>query len=441
MPEYNIVSMTDPPHEESSAENSTEAADFTANMRTSRGHGENGVTMSRATTDGQAVIHLVKSSLGTGILAMPFAFSNAGLAGGLIGTAFVSLIYTYCVHIMVRSSQVLCERHNIPSLDFANLVDIAFQRGPERAQRFAGAMRLTHTGSFLSQATQDWLGEALNLRLGVAIVTPVLLVICMVRGMRHIAPFSLLSNCLILSAVGVILWFVFSEQLPSVTSRPAFASITSLPIFLSTATFAISGVTVVMPLENSMAHPEHFLGFGRVLTTAMTLIAATYSALGFFGYLKYGCLICSLAKSANVMLGIAVTLTYPLVLQCCVEFTWPGLSRRLGSFTRVSATTAERLYRACLVLFHSLVAALVPNLGALMSLSGALFTVAVAFLLPPALETVVWWENLSGHRLVLTTIKNAIIVLFGVTVAITGSVTSVRDIIEAFSPPANKVHT
>jgi hypothetical protein len=32
---------------------------------------------------------------------MPFAFSNAGLVGGMLGTAIVSLIYTYCIHIMV----------------------------------------------------------------------------------------------------------------------------------------------------------------------------------------------------------------------------------------------------------------------------------------------------------------------------------------------------
>lgn len=52
---------------------------------------------------GGALAHLLKSSLGTGILAMPMAFYNAGLLFGLIGTIIVGFLCTYCVHILVSS--------------------------------------------------------------------------------------------------------------------------------------------------------------------------------------------------------------------------------------------------------------------------------------------------------------------------------------------------
>lgn len=48
-----------------------------------------------------ALAHLLKSSLGTGILAMPMAFKNAGLWFGLAGTVIVGLLCTHCVHILV----------------------------------------------------------------------------------------------------------------------------------------------------------------------------------------------------------------------------------------------------------------------------------------------------------------------------------------------------
>lgn len=48
-----------------------------------------------------ALAHLLKSSLGTGILAMPMAFKNSGLLVGALGTIIVGFICTHCVQILV----------------------------------------------------------------------------------------------------------------------------------------------------------------------------------------------------------------------------------------------------------------------------------------------------------------------------------------------------
>lgn len=51
-----------------------------------------------------SLAHLLKSSLGTGILAMPMAFKNSGLLVGALGTIIVGLICTHCVHILVSNT-------------------------------------------------------------------------------------------------------------------------------------------------------------------------------------------------------------------------------------------------------------------------------------------------------------------------------------------------
>lgn len=51
--------------------------------------------------NGETLIHLLKCSLGTGILAMPEAFLNAGLLIGVIGTVIIGFLCTYCLHILV----------------------------------------------------------------------------------------------------------------------------------------------------------------------------------------------------------------------------------------------------------------------------------------------------------------------------------------------------
>lgn len=44
----------------------------------------------------------------------------------------------------------------------------------------------------------------------------------------------------------------------------------------------------VLPIENSMKNPDHFLGCPGVLSTAMTVVVVLYTCVGFFGYLKFG---------------------------------------------------------------------------------------------------------------------------------------------------------
>lgn len=47
------------------------------------------------------MIHLLKGNVGTGILAMPDAFKNAGLAVGTLGTVMIGLICVHTMHLLV----------------------------------------------------------------------------------------------------------------------------------------------------------------------------------------------------------------------------------------------------------------------------------------------------------------------------------------------------
>jgi hypothetical protein len=51
----------------------------------------------------ETLVHLLKGSLGTGILAMPNAFFKAGLIVGVIGTALIGSLCTYCIHVLVSA--------------------------------------------------------------------------------------------------------------------------------------------------------------------------------------------------------------------------------------------------------------------------------------------------------------------------------------------------
>jgi proton-coupled amino acid transporter len=44
----------------------------------------------------------------------------------------------------------------------------------------------------------------------------------------------------------------------------------------------------VMPLENNMKTPSHFIGCPGVLNFGMAIVVTLYTGVGFFGFLQYG---------------------------------------------------------------------------------------------------------------------------------------------------------
>lgn len=61
--------------------------------------------------DCDTLTHLLKASLGTGILAMPKAFNSAGSLLGIIATMLVAFVCTHCAYILVSSSLDWSFRH------------------------------------------------------------------------------------------------------------------------------------------------------------------------------------------------------------------------------------------------------------------------------------------------------------------------------------------
>jgi solute carrier family 36 (proton-coupled amino acid transporter) len=78
------------------------------------------------------MIHLLKGNIGTGILAMPDAFKNAGLYVGLFGTLMMGFICTHCMQILP-----LCRRLQVPSLNFSGVCYASFETGPPGIRRYS----------------------------------------------------------------------------------------------------------------------------------------------------------------------------------------------------------------------------------------------------------------------------------------------------------------
>lgn len=250
-------------------------------------------------------IHLLKGSLGSGILAMPLAFAHAGLGFGLACTFAIGMICTYCVHILVKTAHVLCRRRHIPSLGFAEVAEAAFLAGPQSMHKFSRLAKaiintflvidllgcccvyIVFVSKNIKQVVDYYTHEHIDVRLYMVALLPFLILLNLVRRLKWLAPFSMVANVLIGTGMGITFYYIFVD-LPPIDSKPHFAPFEELPMFFGTAIFALEGIGVVMPLENNMKTPTHFIGCPGVLNLGMFFVVIFYAFTGFFGFLKYG---------------------------------------------------------------------------------------------------------------------------------------------------------
>lgn len=237
---------------------------------------------------------------------MPLAFANGGLWFALASTFLVGIICTYCVHILVKCSHILCRRAQVPSLAFADVAETAFLAGPSVLHKWSRLARFivnaflvidlfgcccvynVFVAKNLKQVVEQYVvGDPIDLRVYILLLLGPLIMINLIRNLKHLAPFSVIANILMGAGVTITIYYVFID-LPSVTERPAMAELHKLPMFFGTVIFALEGIGVVMSLENNMKTPSHFLGCPGVLNIGMAFVVSLYAIIGFLGYLKYG---------------------------------------------------------------------------------------------------------------------------------------------------------
>ncbi|VVC37497.1 Amino acid transporter, transmembrane domain [Cinara cedri] len=374
------------------------------------------------TTTIGALLHLMKSSVGSGILAMPNAFKNGGLIFGLFGMAAVGILCTHCIYILVVDAHISPEWH---------------------------------------VSIRIWI-------LGLAFP---ILPLGIVRTLRLLIPFSAIATICVLVGLGCTMtWMIigvspFASQrtvaaavpLPDIGSLPWIAPVSHMPIFFTTVLFSMEGIGIILPIENSMHNPKHFLRGNPcgVLNAAMIIIVILYSVVGFLGYMRFGDAVKGsialnlpndlFAETVKIMIMLSIVFSYGL--QFCVpsEIAWthvePWLRKRnwiakhfidnrksstLNLSTVVSSTVTtttdvsltntkpvnkeespkivkeeepiqfiDRAYyimRSIMILITFIIAAIMPSLTPIISLFGAVFFSMLGLFCPAIIHLATFWE-------------------------------------------------
>jgi len=341
-------------------------------------------------------------------------------------------------------------------MDYADVVETACLTGPENLAKYGAFGRklinlflcitqfgfccvyIVFAATNFEQVIAHYLPNlGFDIRIYMAILTIPIIFLCWIRKLKYLSPVSLLANILQTLSLIFLFYYLF-QDLPPVTSVPAFGTWSKLPLYFGTAVFAFEGVSLVLPLQKDMRTPSRFEGLTGVLNTGMVIVSCFYFAVGFYGYLKYGDKVEGsitlnlpagdrLAQLVKLMMILAILGSYAVQFYVPMEIIWPTLSTYFE--TSRKKLVAEYTFRTLLVLFTFGLAAAIPKLDLFISLVGAFSSSFLALIFPPVLELITYWPNPGKWTL----LKDISIILFGIVGFFAGTYASIESLVSAFS--------
>ncbi|CAB0040353.1 unnamed protein product [Trichogramma brassicae] len=405
--------------------------------------------------DAGSATHLIKSSLGTGILAMPNAIKNGGLLVGGIGTILIGILCSHCVHILVKSSHVLCRRTKTPAMTYADTAAAAFESGPLRLRKYSNLARnfvnwalcatyvsgacvyIVFIATGIKQLGDQYTGMNISIRTYMLCLIPAVVLLGQVRNLRVLVPFSVLANLSLTVGFAITLYYIFNQIQP-MENIHYVTTWHQLPKFFATVIFAIEGIGTTFyrmswRIEHLHVRCDHtlcchgrfgYLSFGECAKASITLNLPEGEILG---------------QLVQFLISIAILLTYGLQFFVPLEIIWSSIKHKFSHRWEVLGETVMRIF---MVLLTVSVAMLVPDLDPFISLVGAVFFSVLGICIPAIIETISCWEAHLGvgyWRLW----KNAFLVLVSIFALIAGSWISIEQIIELYtkSSPASSIAT
>ncbi|KAJ8985559.1 hypothetical protein NQ317_019943 [Molorchus minor] len=408
-------------------------------------------------SDCDTLTHLLKASLGTGILSMPAAFYASGLVLGIFSTILVSLICTHCSYILVVCAHELYRKSGKTQMSFADVAEESCLRGPKWARKFGGSARqLVLVGIFITYFTtcscysviiaknfnyviDQYIESEFPIRITIAVLIVPLILLAYVPNLKYLAPVSMLANVFMAIGLGITFYYLVTD-IPDISERDLAADITTFPTFFSITVFAIEAIGVVMPLENHMQNPQHFTGLCGVLNKGMSGVTLIYILLGFFGYLKYGpevegSITLNLrkdeypAQAVNIIIGLAVFCTFGLQFYVCIDIAWNGIKNRYQKHEKL----AQYVMRTIMVFVCVILAVAVPTIIPFVSLIGAFCFSILGLIVPVGIEMLTFWDKGFG-KYNWKILKNVVVVLIGLLALVFGSKSAIEDIIKLYMP-------
>ncbi|KAL6302481.1 transmembrane amino acid transporter protein-domain-containing protein [Sparassis latifolia] len=345
----------------------------------------------------QAVLMLLKSFVGTGILFLGKAFFNGGILFSSGVLIFIALISLYSFLLLVKTKFVI-------SGSFGDMGGTLY--GPWMRYAILGSIVVSQLGFvsayiiFVSENFQAFVlaithcAQELGIEYFIVVQLVVFLPLVLVRNLARLSTTALVADVFILAG----LVYIFGSEARIVAQRgPAQVALFNpkdWPLLIGTAVFSFEGIGLVIPITDAMREPRKF---PAVLTGVMLFLMVMFCGAGVMSYLTFGADVqtvvivnldasSKLTQAVQFLYSLAIMLSVPLQLFPAVRIMENGLFRHSGK-ADARVKWAKNAFRAAVVaLCAALSYAGAADLDKFVSFVGSFACVPLCYVYPAMLH-------------------------------------------------------
>ncbi|KAJ2724715.1 hypothetical protein GGI07_001768 [Coemansia sp. Benny D115] len=346
----------------------------------------------------KAFFLLIKAFVGTGVLVLPRAFYNGGL---LTSCVLMLLVAWYAWHCILLLAEVYLK---IGGGSYSDIGLRLYGRWMQYA--VTSSIVLAQIGgccAYTIFVAQNWRNVfntlsrchvQLSTEFWVLVQLVVFIPLALIRQIRYFAPVAMLANLLIVVSLGYLLgfdlWSIASNgPAPIANYNPA-----RFPLLVGTAVYSFEGVTLVIPIIESLKEKRDF---ARVLTLAITLCLGLFLCVGSLSYLTFGESVeavvllnmpndSSWTMLVQLLYSIAILFSMPIQLFPAVKIMEAMMFTRSGRLHK-SVKWQKNIFRTVTAIFIAIIAIFgADQLDNVVSLVGSFCLVPLSFIYPSSMH-------------------------------------------------------
>lgn len=355
-------------------------------------------------TDRKAYFLLLKAFVGTGVLFLPKAFYNGGLSFSIIVLSLFALLSWWCYLILVFT-KVATKVSGFAEIGL-KLYGPWFQRlilsSIVISQIGFAAAYIVFTLENLRAFTANVsLYDVTDINIVWFILLQVVIIVplSLIRDITKLSLLAVFANVFILTGLVTIVYFMLYQWLGVNHGHfgkniEYFFNESEFSLFIGTAIFAFEGIGLIIPIQESMIHPNNF---PRVLGQVILTIAVIMIMVGSLGYLTFGdkiktVVLLNLPQDSPMIIitqllySLAILLSTPLQLFPAIRLLESKMIFGSGK-SSPSVKWLKNLFRTLFVVFIAYIAYIGgQNLDKFVSFVGCFACIPLVYMYPPILH-------------------------------------------------------
>lgn len=291
-----------------------------------------------------ALLLLLKSFVGTGVLFLPKAYLNGGMVFSNVVLLFVAILSYYCFVLLVNTRlKIEGSFGDIGGLLYGKWLRTLILSSIVLSQIGFVAAYIVFTSENLQAfilAVTDC-KTFIDIKYLILMQMAVFLPFSLMRDISKLAFTALVADALIL--MGLI--YLYYYDFLTIATQGGLADIVAFnprdwTLFIGTAIFTFEGIGLIIPIQESMRDPTKF---PRVLAIVMVIITTVFISMGALSYGAYGSktetvVILNMPQddrfvnAVQLMYSIAILLSTPLQIFPAIRITETELFTRSGKY-------------------------------------------------------------------------------------------------------------